>query len=129
MKISIDYDGTMWSHMAFFRALMQAMRAQGHQVGILTGHTSDGEPQDVQLMLARGFPKPDFWFGRTPEYHHLNGSYFKADVILKENIDLHFDDCDFGNPESSRILDEKLGPLAYKVIRMRWREPSNVHYE
>jgi len=129
MKISIDYDGTMWSHMAFFRALMHTMQTAGHQVGVLTGHTPDGKDRDIALMVARGFPVPDFWFGRTEAYISSNGAVYKSDTILKENIDIHFDDYDFNNPETEAIFKEKLGDQFYRVIKVEHREPTSTHYE
>lgn len=63
MKISIDFDGTLWSHMNFFRNFMQAFQTAGHCVGILTGHPIDQKAQDLKLMKARGFPTSDFYFG------------------------------------------------------------------
>src|SRR5208337_3327290 len=65
VKISIDYDGTMWSHMAFFREFMRVMQAAGHQVGILTAHSERMRDGDIDLMTQRGFPPPSFWLGRS----------------------------------------------------------------
>lgn len=129
MKISIDFDGTLWSHMEFFREFMAAMQDYGHEVGMLTAHNEDMRETDLALLELRKFPVPDFWLGRPAEYQGTTSADFKSDVILREGIDLHFDDCDFDNPETSQTFDEKLGPLAYKVIRVRHREPHNVHYE
>lgn len=129
MKISIDYDGTMWSHMAFFRAFMIAMQKEGHQVGCLTGHNAPMREKNIALMVARGFPKPDFWFGRTEEYVPRNGSIYKSVVILRENIDIHFDDCDFGNPESLRLFREFLGDQFYRLMIVEARFPTHVHFE
>ena len=131
MKISIDFDGTMWSHMAFFREFIEAMQGGGHQVGCLTGHNDSPEHRnsDIELMRSRRFPLPDFWFGRTPEYIPLNGSIYKSMVILREGIDMHFDDCDYGNPESLRLFREKLGDQYYRLVIVQHREPPSVHYE
>ena len=131
MKISIDYDGTLWSHMAFFREFMKAMQAAGHQVGCLTGHNDDGHSRgnDLSLMEKRGFPKPDFWFGRTPGYCALNGSIYKSMVILREKIDLHFDDCDYGNPESLFLFQKELGDQIYRLVIVKDRQPSSTHFE
>ncbi len=74
VKISIDCDGTLWDHMSFFRNFMISMQAQGHQVGILTGHTNDSREKDIDLMVSRKFPKPDFYFGRLPEDMPFNGA-------------------------------------------------------
>lgn len=129
LKISIDYDGTMWSHMAFFRAFMVAMKAQGHEVGCLTGHNEDMQANDAALMVARGFPEPDFWFGRPKEYQPLNGSVLKSEVILREEIDIHFDDCDFGNSKSLQTFKDMLGDQFYRVIQVTPRYPASTHFE
>ena len=125
MKISIDFDGTLWSRMAFFRALMVAMQAQGHQVGMLTGHGHDGEAADIANMLSRGFPKPDFYFGRTPDYMHLNGAHFKSMIIKREGIDMHFDDYDFDNPATETIFRD-LGQELH-IARVKGPEPHTYH--
>lgn len=131
MKISIDFDGTMWSHMAFFRELMRFYQTSGHTVGVLTGHSHDPFhiQRDIDLMTARGFNRPDFYFGRTPEYMAFNGAVRKSDIILSENISLHFDDFDFNNPETERIFKERLGMEFYRIVKMQHREPTNIHYE
>lgn len=129
MKISIDFDGTMWSHMAFFREFMRLMQAAGHQVGCVTGHEEHSREPDINLMAARGFPKPDFWFGRTPEYVPFNGALYKSKVILREGITLHFDDFDFNNEQTERIFKERLGDQFYRIVKMQHREPADVHYE
>lgn len=129
MKISIDYDGTMWDHMAFFRNLMISMKAAGHQVGALTGHEPHIRDNDIALMVSRGFPEPDFWFGRTPEYVPFNGAVYKSHIIKTEGIDIHFDDCDYANPETIRLFNEHLGSDIYKLVIVRHREPRGVHYE
>lgn len=131
MKISIDYDGTLWSHMNFFRHFMRAMQEAGHQVGMLTGHKDQNgnRERDIKLMVDRGFPKPDFWFGRTEEYWPLNGSIYKSMVILREGIDVHFDDADFSNPESLRLFQECLGDQFYRVLIVKERMPTSMHYE
>lgn len=129
MKISIDFDGTMWSHMAFFRNFMHAMQKAGHQVGCLTGHNEYIRQNDIDLMVARGFPVPDFWFGRTEEYVSKNGSVYKSVVILREGIEIHFDDCDFGNPESLRLFKEGLGDQFYRLMTVEPRYPTREHFE
>ena len=129
LKISIDFDGTMWSHMTFFRNFMWAMKAAGYQVGCLTGHNEECKQADIDLMVARGFPAPDFWFGRSLEYVSKNGSVYKSVVILREGIDIHFDDADFNNPESLRLFKEGLGDQFYRLVNVEPRFPTNVHYE
>lgn len=132
MKVSIDFDGTLWSRMAFFRLLMVALQSGGHQVGMLTGHRQDAEERDVALMISRGFPKPDFYFGRTPDYMHLNGAHYKSMIIEREGIDMHFDDFDYDNPETEKLFRE-LGQME-RIVRVVARTPierdgHKVHYE
>jgi len=131
MKISIDYDGTLWSHMNFFREFMISMQHQGHTVGMLTGHTDQNgnRERDIDLMRKRLFPRPDFWFGRTEEYWAFNGSVYKSMVILREGIDIHFDDCDYGNPDSLRLFREELGDQFYRLFIVKERQPPSTHYE
>lgn len=128
MKVSIDFDGTMWDHMAFFRDLMKSLQAAGHEVGCLTGHEPRIMENDIALMVARGFPKPDFWLGRTPEYVPFNGAKFKIDMIRAHGIDVHFDDFDYNNPETKRLFDEA-ADVRYKVFKVEHREPRGTHYE
>lgn len=119
--------------MGFFRELMVAMQARGHQVGMLTGHRHDAKEKDIELMISRGFPMPDFHFGRTPEFMHLNGAHFKSMIIQREGIDLHFDDYDYDNPDTERLF-ATLGQEE-KIARVRARRPLDdaqgrkVHYE
>lgn len=128
MRISIDLDGTLWQHMGFFRALMLAMQAQGHQVGILTGHGVEIREADIALMIARGFPRPDFFLGKEIEEDKArNGGYFKARMILEHRIDVHFDDHDFGNPHSEQILLDY--GLRNRLMRAYHSEPHSVHSE
>lgn len=129
LKISIDYDGTLWSHMNFFRNFMWAMTNAGHLVGCVTGHNEECRQADIDLMIARGFPKPDFWFGRTSEFTSQNGAIYKSMVILREGIDIHFDDCDYGNVQTLELFRVNLGGQFYRLIIVQDRQPANVHYE
>lgn len=117
MKISIDLDGTLFAHLDFFRELMVSFQAHGHKVGILTGHKAEHEGHDLAKLANLGFPVPNFYLGRTPDYMPLNGSTFKRDMIRLHNIDLHFDDCDYGNKESERLFDEN-EHARVRLIRM-----------
>ena len=128
MRISIDFDGTMWSHMGFFREFMRAMQSAGHQVGVLTGHSASTAEADIRLMIARGFPRPDFYLGRTTEYLPFNGAKFKLDMIRLHGIDYHFDDFDYDNPETTRLFDE-VADIRHRIVKVRWREPHSTHYE
>lgn len=127
LKISIDFDGTCWSRMGFFREMMLAMQAAGHHVGMLTGHKQESKDKDIELMVARGFPRPDFYFGRTEEWMHLNGAHFKSHIIKTEGIDMHFDDYDYDNPDTIKLFKE-LGQELY-IARVKVREPHKTHFE
>ena len=115
--------------MNFFRQLMLTMQAAGHFVGCLTGHEPRIRESDIALMRSRGFPEPDFWFGRTPEYVPFNGAKFKSHIILQENIDIHFDDFDYNNPQTEAMFKALLGAEFYRIIKVQHREPHSVHYE
>lgn len=105
MKVSIDLDGTLFAHRDFFRELMRLFQAAGHEVGVLTGHKAESEEHDRKKLTKDGF-NPDFYLGRTAGYMPLNGSIFKRDMIALHNIDIHFDDLDYGNLDSIRLFDE-----------------------
>lgn len=120
MKISIDLDGTLYDHPEFFCEFVRLFQAAGHQVGILTGHKAEHEQHDRDKLTVLNI-HPDFYLGRTPEYMPLNGSIFKRDMIRQHDIDLHFDDCDYGNKESERLFDED-EHARVRLIRL----PKNV---
>lgn len=108
---------------------MVAMQSRGHQVGVLTGHAHTSEEKDMALLVSLKFPKPDFYFGRTPEYMHLNGAHFKSMVIKREGITLHFDDYDFDNTDTERLFKE-LGQEEH-IVRVKARQPikdADGHY-
>lgn len=128
MKISIDLDGTLWNHMNLFRTLMKLMQADGHQVGILTGHQHESAEDDTKLLVANGFPAPDFYFGRLPEDLPFNGAISKSRWILREGIDYHYDDLDYGLPETLALFQQCLGDQIHRLIIIRHRERS-AHLE
>jgi len=103
MKISIDFDGTLWQHQDFFATLMKAMQAAGHEVGILTGHHMKTKSDDINLMLSRGFVEPDFYIGR-PNDSEEHGGTFKPRMIKEHSIDYHFDDFDFSQPRCIELM-------------------------
>ena len=98
MKISLDYDGTIWQHQEFFKAFIKAMQAAGHKVGMLTAHRPETKDKDIALMVARGFSRPDFYIGR-PSGTGMGIGAYKAKMIEENNIDYHFDDCDYNSPK------------------------------
>ena len=121
MKISIDLDGCLWHHQAFFRDFMRSMQSAGHQVGILTSHKTIHEPADRALLAARGFPGPDFYIGRANGV--VNYAAYKVYIILDRDIDLHFED---GLAEEMRAL---LLQDAYRVVSVAPRGTEEQHFE
>jgi len=121
VKISIDLDGTLWAKADFFCEFMRAMQARGHQVGILTGHAHASAVEDMARLYAAGFPIPDFYFGRTPEYIPLNGAHFKSMIIKREGIDLHFDDYDYDNADTIKLFAD-LGQEE-RIARLKAQQP------
>ena len=83
--------------------------------------------QDLSLMEKRGFPKPDFWFGRTSGYVHAAAC--KVATILREDIDIHFDDCDYGSQQTLEFFRTGLGEQDYRLMIVKDRAPMNAHFE
>lgn len=123
LKISIDFDGTMWGQMAFFREFMWAMQAAGHTVGCLTGHAERSREADIELMMRRGFPRPQFWIGR-PDDSKEHGGTFKPRMIREHDIDIHFDDCDYRALDTIALMGEHP-----QVFQVHPRHPRNAHRE
>lgn len=115
MKISVDLDGTLYAHAAFFRALFRLYQAAGHTVGVLTGHADYGEEHDRKKLGDMGIV-PDFYLGRTPAYIPRNGMHFKLDMIADHGIDLHFDDLDYDYPDTTRIFREAPEAMRQKIV-------------
>ena len=92
MKVSIDFDGTFWENVAFFGEMGRAMQTAGHQVGILTGHSAEIEPEDRRLLLARCNFTPDFFLNRDETALLQEVREWKAGIIDREGINVHFDD-------------------------------------
>lgn len=128
MKISIDLDGTLWQNMAFFRNLMTTFQAAGHDVGILTGHHMNGKYADIAKLSENGFPLPSFFYGKeTDQDMATNGSYFKSRKIKECGIDIHFDDCDYGNLESEQIFIRE--GIMEKVFKVQFKVSHSHHCE
>ena len=92
MKIAIDMDGTFWEHWTFFGEMGRGLQALGHQVGILTGHDVAIEAEDRRLLLARCNFTPDFFLNRDDEALKRYVIEWKAEILDKEGIDVHYDD-------------------------------------
>jgi FMN phosphatase YigB (HAD superfamily) len=117
VRISFDLDGTAYDFPEFFRELAWAMKERGHEVGVLTGHKHESAEHDSEKLVEMGFPRPDFYFGRTAEYMHLNGAHRKSDVIRDFEIAIHFDDYDYANPDTARLFAQ-LGQEG-RIFRVR----------
>lgn len=91
----MQWGGCYTEHKEFFDEMAKAMQAQGHEVGIISGdrekdpYTKKDKKQEITDSL--GF-KPDFiilW----GEYESIgNGSMWKANKLIENEIGMHFDD-------------------------------------
>lgn len=127
MKISIDLDGTLYSHMTFFKLLWLALKQHGHEVGILTGHSLESQATDRKIITDLGFPEPDFYLGRTPEHIPFNGAIFKIEMIKQHNIDMHYDDYDYDHPITTRLFEES--DIRTKIAKLKFKEPRGTKQE
>jgi hypothetical protein len=91
MRVSVDLDGTCFAYPALFRALQAGLRAQGHQVGILTAHGAAQQAHDLAWCAAQGFAPWDFliYLG-IPDRPQAAAA--KAWWIVHNDIVVHFDD-------------------------------------
>ena len=128
MKISLDLDGTILSHIGFFREFAKLYVASGHEVGILTAHRSNHRRADKLYLRSLSFPDPMFWIDR-PYGSNENYAEFKAKAIIENGIDLHFDDCDFGKREVESSMRAILGDQQHRLIKVTPRFPEDKHYE
>jgi hypothetical protein len=128
VKISLDLDGTLLSHMAFFREFMLAMQGRGHEVGIVTAHRDIHSEADLLLLKELRFPPPDFCFCR-PYKSTLSYAEFKAQTIREQGIDIAFDDCNFGSLEVESSIHALLGDQRHKLFKVTPRFPEATHYE
>lgn len=92
MRFAIDLDGTAWKYRQLFAALMRALQQGGHLVGILTAHDPELEKEDRRLLLARGFPVPDFFINKLEPAEPCKP--WKERMVEEHGIDCLFDDFD-----------------------------------
>lgn len=117
MKISIDLDGTLYFKLDFFREMITKLQ-DNHEVGILTGHSQESWQRDIEKLNSLGV-YPVFYLGRTAEYIPFNGAKFKIDMIRLHNIDIHFDDFDYNNPETIRLFDDPSATdIRHRIIKV-----------
>ena len=98
MKVSFDLDDTAWKYRAFFSALAWALKSQGHEVGILTGHGDHLREADLRLWEARGFPPADFLYNADTiiaagiPWHGAQQREAKLALAERQGITCHIDD-------------------------------------
>jgi hypothetical protein len=83
MKISIDLDGTLFQNPDFYYELIGIFKITGHNVGVMSCHTKDDFPKIGGL---------DFWFTATGCENSLSEAESKAEIMIREKIDVSFDD-------------------------------------
>ncbi len=83
MKISIDLDATISAYPEFFRNFTEAMSSEGHEIIVITDRMQ-GTEDIVKKELEQ--------YGIT--YDKLVITEKKADFILKNNVEVLFDDTD-----------------------------------
>jgi hypothetical protein len=88
MKFSFDLDGTYLEHEDAFDELAAMLQMSGHEVGILTNR-EDKPDNHVEL----GF-EPDFehYLGTPEDEDPATRAMAKAELMLQEGIDIHYDD-------------------------------------
>lgn len=92
MKVSFDLDGTVYASPNVFRALQHALKAAGHDVGLLTGHGPAEQPTDLARLTSLGFGPWDF-LGYTDTVNRVQATILaKVQYLIDHAIDLHFDD-------------------------------------
>ena len=91
MRISIELDGSFWVIPEFFGIMGNALKEEGHEVGILTAHSSEIEEEDRKLLLARADFEPSFFYCRDKEDMEMDMIQWKAGMIALKSIDVHFD--------------------------------------
>lgn len=97
MHVTIDLDGTWYAHPAVFTDLAGALTAQGHTVGILTGHLPWQQDADRRWFADHGIPYPALALycdpATLPEPYSVAAvGRWKAQQCADHAIDVHFDD-------------------------------------
>lgn len=107
LKISIDIDETLTSHMEFFITLAMTLKRWGHRVGILSGRASKDIPAGPWDFVISG-DDPDTQ--RFPNDHD-KAKEWKSKMIRDNGIDIHFDDMadwilegDVGNSKVVKVI-------------------------
>jgi hypothetical protein len=110
MRVSFDLDDTAWKYRRFFAVLAWALKRDGHEIGILTGHedghrNADGEREgtdvreaDLRLWEARGFPPADFLLNASDcrregiPWHGVPQRVWKLELARRHGVTCHVDD-------------------------------------
>lgn len=98
MKVSFDLDDTAWKYRNFFSTLAWALKRDGHQVGILTGHDDAIREEDLRLWEARGFPPADFLLNASDcrregiPWHGVPQRVWKLELAARHGVTAHVDD-------------------------------------
>ena len=135
MKIAVDYDGTWMEWQNAYSALINGLKAQGHEVGIITGRKQDTYEVDLARLTKAGV-YPDFFYNTvdfTPaerEFSYWTESnqitaesniavcIFKARMCKERDIDVLFDDA--------ADLIRVFLPLGCQTIVLKSPTPQNM---
>jgi len=91
MKISFDVDGTYSEYQDEFDSLALMLQQSGHEVGFLTGRDEEESPIEKDFEL--GFePNFTYYLGLDPDETSDSRCMAKAQKMMEEGIDCHYDD-------------------------------------
>lgn len=89
MKIGLDLDGTVYSHPAFFSAMVESMSGHGHQFFCISSHGINEWPDDCKRLEAMGFP---FHLVDPSLMHHKRHGELAIKGEAASKCDFVFDD-------------------------------------
>lgn len=92
-RVAIDLDGTAWSHIELFKAIIKGLKDYNYEVGILTAHVNLRE-KDLNLWRSRGLPEVDFYYSKIRGEEHIPSKEWKIMMCNRHNIHYLFDDFD-----------------------------------
>jgi len=129
-KISFDFDGTLTSDPRRFKFLIDLLKSDpGVEIFVLTGRPKS-EESNIKKLLSEwkisydkliSYPEPyPFTKVKWDSYMDIKIGDFKADVINKEGITVHFDDnCIHKNVIKKKTDILLLSPEIYKHSSIR----------
>ena len=88
MRISIDIDGTLLTHLEFFTVLISSLQSQGHKILILTCRTFNG----LRVLDFKEKINFDEIITKEEKYSMYSEEEYKLKMIEDYRIDYHFDD-------------------------------------